>query len=66
MDPKDVQKEIDGIKVAEIVNDFRIAFRDVYPHSLLGSTMTGVGPMQALIGLAIKNGHLTIPPHGER
>lgn len=61
MELHEAQKEIDGPKVAEIVNDFRREFRDVYPPDLLGSTMTGVGPMQALIGLAIKNGHLIIP-----
>jgi hypothetical protein len=54
----DAQAEIDGLLVAEIVRDFGVNFHDVYPIDVLA---LGVGPMQSMIGLAIKRGHLMLP-----
>lgn len=52
---QEAQAEIDGTKVAEILRDFQHNFRGVYPDYVLAR---GVGPEQAMIGLAIKRGHL--------
>lgn len=54
---KEAQSYIDGVLVARIGIEFAQHFRDVYPPSVAPYFMA-VGPLQSLIGLAIKNGHL--------
>jgi len=49
---------IDGKTVARIIIEFQNEFRDVYGTHLLACELTAVGPLQSLIGMAIKNGHL--------
>lgn len=56
---KDAQSHIDGVKIAKIIREFQCEFSDIYPERILEGI--GVGPLQALIGLAIKNGHLKEP-----
>lgn len=56
---KKYQDEIDGKLVARMILNFHHEFREVYPervHIGLGA----VGPMQTFIGLAIKNGLLSV------
>ena len=53
---EEAQSHIDGLKVAEIIRDAQVEFRDEYPDYVLA---LGVGPIQAMLGLAIKNGHIS-------
>lgn len=57
----DAQSHIDGTTVASMIIDFQNEFREIYPDHILSH---GVGPLQSLIGLAIKNGHITLPENG--
>lgn len=66
MDLKTAQSEIDGQKVAKMILEFYEAFGGVYNPSVLVSDLCAVGPLQAMIGLAIKNGHLRLPPPPKR
>lgn len=50
---------IEGKLVAQMIIDFHREFRDVYPHETMISSLCAVGPLQSMIGLAIKNGHLS-------
>lgn len=54
---EEAQSHIDGLKVAEIIRDAQAEFRDEYPASVFA---LGVGPIQAMLGLAIKNGHIAV------
>lgn len=54
---EEAQAEIDGLLVAEIIRDAQVNFRGVYDHYVFS---LGVGPIQSLIGLAIKRGHLSV------
>jgi hypothetical protein len=54
---EEAQSHIDGLKVAEIIRDAQVEFRDEYPDHVLA---LGVGPIQTMLGLAIKNGHITV------
>jgi len=56
---KEVQDEIDGTLVARMIREFSVEFRDVYVRDVFESNLCAVGPLQAMIGLAIKNGHLS-------
>jgi hypothetical protein len=57
----EAQQHVDGLVIAEIIRDAQIEFRDQYPDETF---QLGVGPMQSMIGLAIKNGHLKLPEKG--
>ena len=70
MNPKieSAHSHIEGPEVAAMILDFWIEFRDVYPLSVTESSLCAVGPLQSMIGLAIKNGRLhaadhPTPPH---
>ena len=52
-------KHINGVDVAQMIIEFQQEFRDVYGLDTLASSLCAVGPLQSLIGLAIKNGHLS-------
>lgn len=54
----DAQSQIDSMVIARLLTDFRINFKDEYPEHILTQ---GVGPVQSLIGFAIKNGYLQLP-----
>lgn len=54
-----VQAHVDGLLVAQMIIDFHREFRDVYGHETMVSSLCAVGPLQSMIGLAIKNGHLS-------
>jgi hypothetical protein len=54
------QSEIDGKKVARMIMDFWAEFGLVYGKDTLESSLCAVGPLQAMIGLAIKNGYLEV------
>jgi hypothetical protein len=54
----EAQSEIDGKKVARMIMDFWQEFGLVYGKDTLESSLCAVGPLQAMIGLAIKNGYL--------
>lgn len=62
MSPSDkvakAQAEIEGTIVARMILDFHAEFRDVYGMNVLASSLCAVGPLQSLIGLAIRNGIL--------
>lgn len=53
---------IDGNLVARMVIDFHREFRGVYLEETMTSSLCAVGPLQSMIGLAIKNGLLLPPP----
>ena len=56
---EEVQSHIDSSLVAKIVLEFNREFKDVYPTDVR-SRYIAVGPAQALLGLAIKNGHIKV------
>lgn len=60
-DLKAVQAHIDGEEVARIIQEFWRAFDGVYSHETMVSSLCAVGPLQAMIGLAIQNGRLALP-----
>lgn len=57
--------EIAGVLVARMIIDFHRTFRDIYGSDVMTSNLCAVGPLQSLIGLAIKNGHLSAAPQAE-
>ncbi len=62
MEISEAQAEIDGLKVARMILEFYEAFGGKYLPSVMASDLCAVGPLSAMIGLAIKNGHLSLPP----
>lgn len=63
----EAQQHISGRRVALMIQEFWREFEGVYPQSTMESSLCAVGPLHAMIGLAIKNGHLALPspPKGE-
>ena len=59
---RDAQSYIDGKRVARMIMDFHSEMRGVYPADVMASDLCAVGPLQSMIGLAIKNGWLTPLP----
>jgi len=55
---EEAQSNIDSMVIARLLTDFRENFKDEYPDHILTQ---GVGPVQSLIGFAIKNGYLQLP-----
>jgi len=56
---KECQDEADGLVVARMIREFQSDFSTIYPeHIHIG--LGAVGPLQTFLGLAIKNGHITI------
>lgn len=55
------QAQIESIVVAHMVVDFHTTFRSVYPTSIMASPLCAVGPLHAMIGLAIQRGTLALP-----
>lgn len=55
----EAQSHIDGLTVARIGMDFMTKYHDVYPTSAIVG-FAAVGPLQTLIGEAIRNGHLAV------
>lgn len=60
---EEAQSHIDGEEVARIIMDFWREFETTYPLDVQKSSLCAVGPLQSMIGLAIKNGRLSLPPH---
>lgn len=58
--PTEAREELDGPMVAQMIIDFHREFRDNYPEDVHASMLCAVGPLQAMIGLGIKNGHLRL------
>ena len=54
------QSYIQGRVVAGMIINFWEEFREVYPADVTASDLCAVGPLQAMIGLAIKNGYLAL------
>jgi hypothetical protein len=59
IDPAEARAEIDANVVSQMILDFYREFRDAYPNDVHTSSLCAVGPLQSMIGLAIKNGHLS-------
>lgn len=57
------QAEISGTAVARMIIDFHREMRSVYGADVMTSNLCAVGPLQSMIGLAIKNGLLSPPPN---
>ena len=55
---EDAQARIDGKVVAQMILDFHREFRGIYGDDTMHSSLCAVGPLQSMIGLAIKNGLL--------
>lgn len=51
---------IDGPTVARMIMEFQREFRGVYGDDVMASMLCAVGPLQSMIGLAIRNGHLAL------
>lgn len=56
---REAHAEVDGNMVAQMILDFHHEFRGTYGLETLTSSLCAVGPLQSMIGLAIKNGHLS-------
>lgn len=57
---REAQSEVDGQRVAQMILNFQRQFAGVYPHRVLYSDLCAVGPLQSLLGLAIKDGLLAL------
>jgi len=57
---EDAQAQIDGRLVARMVMEFHAEFRGIYGNDVMTSSLCAVGPLQSMIGLAIKNGRLKV------
>ena len=55
---KDAQSNISGQQVARMIIEFQCEFHHIYGKDVLASSLCAVGPLQSMIGLAIKNGRL--------
>ena len=55
------QANIPGALVAQMISEFWREFNDVYGKDTMHSNLCAVGPLQSMIGLAIRNGHLSAP-----
>lgn len=55
---EDAQGRIEGTTVARMIMDFHREFRAIYGDDTMSSSLCAVGPLQSMIGLAIKNGWL--------
>lgn len=54
----DAHSRIDGKTVARMIMQFHSDFRGTYGQETMSSPLCAVGPLQSMIGLAIKNGWL--------
>jgi hypothetical protein len=54
------QAQIAGTEVARMVSEFYREFQGVYGKDVMESSLCAVGPLQSMIGLAIRNGHLQL------
>lgn len=61
---KDAQRNIAGTEVAHMIMEFWDEFRNVYGKDVTESSLCAVGPLQSMIGLAVKNGHLILAVNG--
>lgn len=59
------QGEVPPLITARMIHDFMTHFASTYPNSVMTSSLCAVGPLQSMIGLAIKNGLLSVPPKPE-
>ena len=57
---EEAQREIDGLSISGMIMDFHTEFREEYDTHVHVSSMCSVGPLQSMIGLAIKNGYLKL------
>jgi len=55
------QANIPGVLVARMISEFWREFDGVYGNDTMHSSLCAVGPLQSMIGLAIRNGHLSTP-----
>lgn len=58
---REAHSHIEGKRIAEMIMDFTSEFRAVYGNDTFNSSLCAVGPLQSLIGLAIRNGKLSLP-----
>ena len=56
------QANIPGVLVAQMIMEFQREFAGSYGNDTFHSSLCAVGPLQSMIGLAIRNGHITISP----
>ena len=54
---------IEGILVSRMILEFMREFRGNYGNDTMTSSLCAVGPLQSMIGLAIKNGLLSLGPN---
>jgi hypothetical protein len=57
---EDAHSRVSGLVVARMIQDFYREMATTYGKDVMVSSLCAVGPLQSMIGLAIKNGHL--PP----
>lgn len=62
--PSAAREHIKGTQVAQMIMDFWSDFSSAYPKDVMTSSLCAVGPLQAMIGLAIERGNLAIPDPG--
>jgi hypothetical protein len=55
------QAEVEPVVIAKMVRDFYSEFSGVYRDEVFISDLCAIGPLQSMIGLAIKNGLLALP-----
>lgn len=58
---EEARAELPGTTVAQMIMDFWREFDGVYSKNVMESNLCAVGPLQAMLGLAIKNGILALP-----
>lgn len=59
----EAQSYVDGVNVARMQIEFITEFRETYGEEFFlknGGMAIAVGPMQAFLGLAVKNGHIKV------
>lgn len=57
---RELQAELEGTLVAKMIYDFHTELRGIYGDNVMTSSLCAVGPLQTMIGLAIRNGHLKV------
>lgn len=55
-------EQISGVHVARMILNFHTEFNGIYGLDTMHSSLCAVGPLQAMIGLAIKDGLLAPLP----
>ncbi|MEM8957545.1 MAG: hypothetical protein AAGC86_06980 [Pseudomonadota bacterium] len=57
---KQAQNQLPPLFGAKMAREFQHEFRGIYPDSVLGSSLCAAGPLEAMFGLAVKRGWITV------